>query len=66
MLNLINHLHTVLNRLKGFGAGYSSESAPDGYIVIEYNGKRYAGKFTEIENPSKDSVTDVKNVRYMV
>lgn len=66
MLDLIIRIYNVLNMIKDFEVGYSSDSAPKGYMVISHKNKRYAVKIQEIENPSENAFDDVKRVRYLV
>lgn len=63
---IITKLHEVLNMIKGFTAGYSSATFEDGYMMIEYNGKRYVVKLTEIQNPSENPVDDLDRLRWLV
>ena len=53
MKNLIDKLYRILNACKGFTAGYSSDTAANGYFYIEYEGKAYAVKMVEM--PMKDN-----------
>ena len=46
MTKLIIDIHTVLNLMKDFVAGYSS-SSPD-QMMIDYKGKRYMVTFEEL------------------
>ena len=48
MKNLIDKIYRILNACKGFTAGYSSDTASDGYFYIEYEGKSYAVKIAEM------------------
>jgi hypothetical protein len=63
---LIAKIHQVLNLVKDFKVGYSTKSIDDGYMLIEYKGKRYAVKAVEITNPSEDIVKDVERTQYYV
>ena len=62
---LIHKMHEVLNHIKGFEVGYSTKTVGDGYMLIEYKGKRYAVKAVEI-NPSEDIFKDIEKVKYFV
>jgi hypothetical protein len=42
MSELIRKIFCVLKEIKGFNAGYSSETSKDGKMIIEYKGERYA------------------------
>ena len=42
MSELIQKIYRVLTEIKGFNAGYSSETSKDGKMIIEYKGERYA------------------------
>ena len=53
MKNLIHKIYSILNACKGFSAGYSSDTAANGYFYIEYEGKAYAVKMVEM--PMKDN-----------
>ena len=53
MKDLIYKIYSILNACKGFSAGYSSDTASDGYFYIEYEGKAYAVKIAEM--PMKDN-----------
>lgn len=46
MRELISNMHTVLNLMKDFVAGYSSRS--DEQMMIDYKGKRYMLTFEEL------------------
>ena len=65
MITVIDKLREVLNCVKGFdNVGYSGRTAPDGYMMLDYNGKRYAVKLVEIKNPSLDPFRDLDRVQY--
>lgn len=66
MRAIIIKLNAVLNFIKGFTAGYSTETFKDGYMLITYEGKRYAVKITEIENPSENAFDDIRKLKYLV
>lgn len=53
MAQLIDKIYRILNACKGFSAGYSSDTAANGYFYIEYEGKAYAVKMVEM--PMKDN-----------
>lgn len=65
-MELIAKLHEVLNMIKDFRAGYSTKNAGDGYMMVEYKGKRYAVKIEEIKNPSENAVDDIDRLQYIV
>ena len=46
MMQMIVQLHTVLNLIKGFVAGYGSNS--NDQMMIDYQGKRYMVTFEEL------------------
>lgn len=46
MRELIINMHTVLNYMKDFDAGYSSNSSNQ--MMIDYKGKRYMVTFEEL------------------
>lgn len=48
MRELIGNMHTVLNLMKDFVAGYSSRSSDQ--MMIDYKGKRYMLTFEELCN----------------
>ena len=58
MFELIHELYTILNKIKGFKAGYNS--SVDNRIIIDYKTKRYIITLDEIENPSSDMTDDMK------
>lgn len=67
MKNLIYKIYSILNACKGFSAGYSSDTAAQGYFYIEYEGKAYAVKIAEM--PMKDnegSFDRLSKVQYYV
>ena len=43
-MEVITKIHEVLNNVKGFEAGYSTKNMSEGYMMIEYKGKRYAAR----------------------
>lgn len=63
---LITKIHQVLSLVKDFRVGYSTKSIDDGYMLIEYKGKRYAVKVAEISNPSENIFDDMDRVQYCV
>lgn len=65
-MELIGKLHEVLNLIKDFNAGYSTRNMDKGLMMIEYKGKRYAVKVSEIKNPSENPFKDVDNLEYLV
>lgn len=48
MFELITKLHTVLNNVKGFIAGYGTKGCDD-RMYINYNGKHYMLKLVELD-----------------
>lgn len=46
MKKLIIEVHTILNFMKDFAAGYSTESSDQ--MMIDYKGKRYMVTFEEL------------------
>lgn len=67
MKNLIDKIYRILNAVKGFNAGYSSDTAAKGYFYIEYEGKAYAVKMVEM--PMKDdesSFSRLSKVQYYI
>ena len=65
-MKIIQALHRVLNLMKDFTAGYSTKNMDKGLMIVEYEGKRYALKVVEIENPSERSVDDFDRLEYLV
>ena len=65
-MKIIQALHQVLNLMKDFTAGYSTKNMGKGLMIVEYEGKRYALKVVEIENPSKRAVDDFDRLEYLV
>jgi hypothetical protein len=64
MKKAIIKLHEVLNLLKGFEAGYGSDSLSQGKMLIEYEGKRFVLELREIPNPSENIFDDIRNLKY--
>ena len=52
MKELINKINTVLNLIKDFATGYSSESCDQ--MMIDYKGKRYMVTFEELCNSNDE------------
>lgn len=65
-MELISKLHEVLNLIKDFTVGYSTKNASDGYMLIEYKGKRYAVKIEEIKHPNQDVIKDIESLQYFI
>ena len=65
-MKIIQALHQVLNMMKDFTAGYSSKNMGKGLMLVEYEGKRYALKIVEIENPSESALDDLDRLEYIV
>ena len=65
-MKIIQALHQVINLMKDFTAGYSTKNMDKGLMIVEYEGKRYALKVVEIENPSKRAVDDFDRLEYLV
>ena len=65
-MEIITKMHEVLNNVKGFAAGYSTRNMSDGYMLIDYNGKRYAVRMREIENHNDNPVKDIDNLQYYI
>ena len=63
---LIIEMNDVLNHIKDFETTYSSKSYGDGYMLIEYKGKRYAVKAVEIANPRENILEDIADIKYFV
>ena len=63
-MEVITKMHEVLNQVKGFEAGYSTKTMDDGYMLIEYKGKRYAVKLKEIKNPHENPIKDIDDLQY--
>ena len=67
MRNLIERLYRILNACKGFTVGYSSDTASEGYLYIEYEGKAYAVKIAEMPmNKNESSFSRVGKVQYYI
>ena len=67
MRNLIHKIYSILNACKGFEAGYSSDTASDGYFYIEYEGKAYAVKIAEMPMNENESIfSRVGKVKYYI
>ena len=65
-MKIIQALHRVLNLMKDFTAEYSTKNMDKGLMIVEYDGKRYALKVVEIENPSEGAVDDFDRLEYLV
>ena len=67
MRNLIHKIYRILNACKGFEAGYSSDTASEGYFYIEYEGKAYAVKIAEMPiKATESSFSRVGKVQYYI
>ena len=67
MTQLIDKIYRILNARKGFTAGYSSDTASDGYFYIEYEGKAYAVKIAEMPMQENESSFDrLGKVQYYI
>lgn len=64
MLSLVQKLHNILNLVKDFEAGYSSDTAENGKMLIIYKGKRYFLKLQEVDNPSDSVFDDIDKLKY--
>ena len=58
MNQVIDKIYRILNACKGFSAGYSSDTASDGYFYMEYEGKAYAVKIAEMPMKNNESSFD--------
>lgn len=65
-MELIGKLHEVLNLIKDFTAGYSTRNMDKGLMIIQYKGKRYAVRISEIKNPSENAIDDIDRLEYLV
>ena len=63
-MEVITKIHEVLNNVKGFEAGYSTKNMSEGYMMIEYKGKRYAVRLKEIKVPNDNPVKDIDDLQY--
>lgn len=67
MKQLIDKVYRILNACKGFTAGYSSDTASEGYFYIEHEGKAYAVKIAEMPMEENESSFDrLGKVQYYV
>lgn len=64
MHEIIIKLHEILNMLKGFSAGYNTDTMSQGRMLVEYNGKRYCLELREIEHPSENVFDDIRKLKY--
>lgn len=64
MGEFITKMHDILNMIKEFHVGYSTETMDDGYMLIEYEGKRYAIKAVEIIHPADEITRDIRELKY--
>lgn len=65
-MKIIKALHQVLNLMKDFTAEYSTKNMDKGLMIVEYEGKRYALKVVEIENPSENAADDIDRLEYII
>ena len=65
-MKIIKALHQVLNLMKDFTAEYSTKNMDKGFMIVEYEGNRYALKVVEIENPSENAVDDIDRLEYII
>ena len=63
-MEVITKIHEVLNNVKGFEAGYSTKTMDGGYMMIDYEGKRYAVKLKEIKVPNDNHIKDIDDLQY--
>lgn len=67
MITLIQRISDVLNNTKRFdNIGYSSRTVGEGYMMLDFDGKRYAVKLVEIPNPSENPFVDLDRVQYQL
>lgn len=67
MTQLIDKIYRILNACKGFTAGYSSDTATQGYFYIEYEGKAYAVKIAAMPMEEGESSFDrLGKVQYYI
>ena len=67
MRNLIHKIYAILNACKGFEAGYSSDTASDGYFYFEYEGKADAVKIAEMPMKENENIfSHVGKVKYYI
>lgn len=67
MKQLIDKVYRILNACKGFTAGYSSDTASEGYFYIEHEGKAYAVKIAEMPMEENESSFDrLGKVQYCI
>lgn len=52
MFELIDKLYTILNQLKGFEAGYTTDNLEA--MIINFNGKNYKITIEELGNGNTD------------
>lgn len=64
MDELIVALYDALNMLKGFRAGYSTETFRDGKMLIEHKGVRYFLKVEKVEYPETEMTKDIQKLRH--
>ena len=59
MKELIINIHTVLNLMKDFVAGYSAKSCDQ--MMIDYKGKRYMVTFEELCDADEEDMLKTMN-----
>lgn len=63
-MKVITKIHEVLNNVKGFEASYSTKTMDEGYMMIDYEGKRYAVRLKEIKVPNDNPIKDIDDLPY--
>ena len=61
---LVFKIHQVLNLIKDFECGYSSKSAHEGKMIIQYMDKRFVVKMEQLDNPNEDFFKDIDRLEY--
>ena len=59
MRKLIIDIHTILNLMKDFAAGYSTKSSDQ--MMIDYQGKRYMATFEELCDVEEEDMFKTMN-----
>ena len=62
MNNVFWKIHEIMNNIKGFTVGFSTEEKK---MLIEFEGKRYVAEFREIENPAENIIDDMRRIKYL-
>lgn len=60
-MKIITKIYEILNLCKDFEAGFNTECK--NCMIIDYDGRRYAVNFTEINNPDANIFNDLGKLK---